>query len=264
MLTFLFIICLREENRSQDRSGIWKMEKVERVACAFSTIIPSKSTLGIEWRKNNWVRSLFRVRFFFFGTVKVDVKSDRILISSFIERFNKLDRSLHYQEGASFLLCACTERRGAEIAWNCLRGQRGNAEGKCRSWKLAKGELDWKVTSIDATTSWMLMQTRPKIPITGSLLRAVGSRANVSRSNPTRAFSHEKLARSVHFWCVREESLPKNLLEHVVRFRSIVLYIYTWNRSNDQNIVYFSNIHLYPALAMNFNREFLFIQIEFW
>lgn len=101
------------------------MEKVERVACAFSTIIPSKSTLGIKWRKNNWVDPCFDS--FFFGTVKVDVKSDRILISSFIERFNKLDRSLHYQEGASFLLCACTERRGAEIAWDCLRGQRGNA-----------------------------------------------------------------------------------------------------------------------------------------
>lgn len=91
------------------------MEKVERVACAFSTIIPSKSTLGIEWRKNNWVDPCFDS--FFFGTVKVDVKSDRILISSFIERFNKLDRSLHYQEGASFLLCACTERR---VGRNCL------------------------------------------------------------------------------------------------------------------------------------------------
>ena len=54
-LTFLFIICLREENRSQDRSCIRKMEKVERVACAFSTIIPSKSTLC---RKNNWVDRL--------------------------------------------------------------------------------------------------------------------------------------------------------------------------------------------------------------
>lgn len=149
--------------------------------------------------------------------------------------------SLHYSwlfivEGAkSFLLSIRITYRSRVGRTAEAKGERKNAEGKCRSWKLAKGELDWKVTSIDATTSWMLMQTRPKIPITGSLLPAVGSRANVSRSNPTRAFSHEKLARNVHFWCVREESLPKNLLEHVVRFSFIEGFIFI---EIDQNIAF--------------------------
>lgn len=45
-------------------------------------------------------------------------------------------------------MCAQNTSRGQKLSW------REREQGKCRSWKLAKGELDWKVvTSIGDATS---------------------------------------------------------------------------------------------------------------
>lgn len=137
-----------------------------------------------------------------------------MLISS-IERFNKLPHPFLRYRGSEFFffiyhMRAQNTSRGQKLSWRERERRRKmqvveTREGRIR---LEGGGIDrWRYYVLNAYANSTQNSNYRFIVTSG-----IGSRANVSRrSNPTRAFSHEKLARNVHFWCVREESLPERV-----------------------------------------------------
>lgn len=133
-----------------------------------------------------------------------------MLISS-IERFNKLPHPFLRYRGSEFFffiyhMRAQNTSRGQKLSWRERERRRKmqvveTREGRIR---LEGGDIDrWRYYVLNAYANSTQNSNYRFIVTSG-----IGSRANVSRrSNPTRAFSHEKLARNVHFWCVREKNL---------------------------------------------------------